>query len=97
MTILVTGGIGFIGSHTCVSLLDRNHSLVIADNLCNSKIEVLDRIKQISGKDVAFYQMDVTDEAALETVFSQHAIEGVIHFAGLKAVGESVERPVQYY
>jgi len=97
MTILVTGGIGFIGSHACVSLLERNHSLVIADNLCNSKIEVLDRIKQISGKDVVFYQMDVTDEAALETVFSLHAIEGVIHFAGLKAVGESVERPVRYY
>ena len=97
MRILVTGGIGFIGSHTCVSLLERNHSLVIADNLCNSKIEVLDRIKQISGKDVAFYQRDVTDEAALETVFSRHAIDGVIHFAGLKAVGESVEKPIQYY
>ena len=97
MNILVTGGIGYIGSHTCVELLNNNHSVIIADNLINSKIETLDKIKQITNKDLMFYQIDVTDEQALESIFTSHKIDGVIHFAGLKAVGESVEKPLQYY
>ncbi len=97
MNILVTGGAGYIGSHTCVELLNNNHSVIIADNLCNSRIETIDKIKQITNKDVIFYQIDVTDEAKLEEIFSSHKIDGVIHFAGLKAVGESVEKPLQYY
>lgn len=97
MNILVTGGSGFIGSHTCVELLKNNHNVIIADNLINSKIEVIDIIKGIAGKDVLFYQIDVTDEAAVDEVFKNHKIDGVIHFAGLKAVGESVEKPLMYY
>ncbi len=97
MNILVTGGAGYIGSHTCVELLNNNHSVIIADNLCNSRIETIDKIKQITNKDLIFYQIDVTDEQALENVFSSHKIDGVIHFAGLKAVGESVAKPLEYY
>ena len=97
MNILVTGGAGYIGSHTCVELLNNNHSVIIADNLCNSKIESIEKIKQITNKDVIFYQVDVTDEHAVESIFSSHQIDGVIHFAGLKAVGESVEKPLEYY
>jgi UDP-glucose 4-epimerase len=97
MNILVTGGAGYIGSHTCVELLNNNHSVIIADNLCNSKIETINKIKQITNKDVLFYQVDVTDEKAVESIFSSHQIDGVIHFAGLKAVGESVEKPHEYY
>lgn len=97
MNILVTGGAGYIGSHTCVELLNNNHSVIIVDNLINSKIETIDKIKQISNKEVIFYQIDVTDEQAVESIFSSHKINGVIHFAGLKAVGESVEKPLQYY
>lgn len=97
MNILVTGGAGYIGSHTCVELLKNNHSVIIADNLCNSKIETIDRIKQISNKDVTFYQIDVTDTSAVGSIFSSQQIDGVIHFAGLKAVGESVSKPLEYY
>ena len=97
MNILVTGGAGYIGSHTCVELLNNNHSVIIADNLCNSKIEAIGKIKQITDKDVIFYPVDVTDEHAVESIFSSHQIDGVIHFAGLKAVGESVEKPLEYY
>lgn len=97
MNILVTGGAGYIGSHTCVELLNNNHTVIIADNLCNSKAETIDKIKKIANKEVTFYKIDVTDEAALETIFSNHKIDGVIHFAGLKAVGESVEKPLAYY
>lgn len=97
MNILVTGGAGYIGSHTCVALLEAGHSVIIADNLSNSKIEAIDKIKQISGKDVVFYQIDVTNKAAVEDVFSTNKIDGVIHFAGFKAVGESVEKPLAYY
>jgi len=93
MTILVTGGAGYIGSHTCVELLNNNHTVIVADNLCNSNINTIDKIKQITNKDLTFYQIDVTDEQALESIFSSHKIDGVIHFAGLKAVGESVEKP----
>lgn len=97
MNILVTGGAGYIGSHTCVELLNNNYSVIIADNLINSKIETIDKIKKISGEDVIFYEIDVTDEAKLEDIFVYNKIDGVIHFAGLKAIGESVEKPLEYY
>ncbi|NLZ83645.1 MAG: UDP-glucose 4-epimerase GalE, partial [Clostridiales bacterium] len=97
MNILVTGGAGYIGSHTCMELLNNNHSVIIADNLINSKIETIDKIKRITNKDLTFYQIDVTDAPAVESIFNNHKIDGVIHFAGLKAVGESVEKPLQYY
>lgn len=97
MIILVTGGLGFIGSHTVVELINNNYQVVIADNLINSKIEVLDRLYRITGIKPTFYKIDVTDEAKLEPVFKNHDIDGVIHFAGLKAVGESVSKPLEYY
>ena len=97
MTILVTGGTGFIGSHTVVELLNAGYDVVIADNLCNSKIEVIDRIQKITNKRPAFYKLDLLDSAALEKVFAENRIDAVIHFAGLKAVGESVEKPLLYY
>jgi UDP-glucose 4-epimerase len=97
MNILVTGGAGYIGSHTCVALLEAGYTVIVADNLCNSKAETIDRIEQITSKKVTFYQIDVTDEKALDTIFSNHKIDGIIHFAGLKAVGESVEKPLTYY
>jgi len=97
MKVLVTGGAGYIGSHTCVELLNNDYEVVVVDNLCNSSKESLNRVKQITGKEVIFYQDDVLDEAALAKIFSEQAIDAVIHFAGLKAVGESVEKPLEYY
>lgn len=97
MKILVTGGCGYIGSHTCCELLDNNYEVVIVDNLCNSKEDVIDSIKQITEKDVTFYKGDVCDVSLLEKIFSENDIEAVIHFAGLKAVGESVQKPLLYY
>lgn len=97
MNILVTGGLGFIGSHTTIELIKNNHTVIIADNLINSKIEVLDKLSAITGIKPSFYQIDVTDEAKVEEIFSNHKIDGVIHFAGLKAVGESVSKPLEYY
>jgi UDP-glucose 4-epimerase len=97
MNILVTGGAGYIGSHTCAALLETGHSVIVVDNLCNSKIETLDKIKQITNKGIKFYQVDVTNETDVEEIFSNHSIDGVIHFAGLKAVGESVAVPLTYY
>ena len=97
MAILVTGGTGYIGSHTVVELLSVGEEVVIVDNLSNSKISVLDRIETITGKRPAFYQVDLLDRAALDAVFEAHGITSVIHFAGLKAVGESVEQPLRYY
>lgn len=97
MNIFVAGGTGYIGSHTCVALLKAGHSVIAADNFCNSKAETLERIEQISGKKITFYKINVTDEKAVDRVFSDHLIDGVIHFAGLKAVGESVEKPLAYY
>lgn len=97
MDILVTGGAGYIGSHTCVELLNNNHTVIVADNLCNSKAETIDKIKQITNKEVTFYKIDVTDEYGIESIFGNHKIDGVIHFAGLKAVGESIEKPIEYY
>ncbi len=97
MNILVAGGAGFIGSHTCTALLEAGHSIVIADNFVNSKAETLDKIKLITGGDFVFYEADVTERDAVERIFSENDIDGVIHFAGLKAVGESVEKPLLYY
>ena len=97
MKILVTGGCGYIGSHTCCELLDNNYEVVIVDNLCNSKEDVIVSIKQITRKDVTFYKGDVCDVSLLEKIFSENDIEAVIHFAGLKAVGESVQKPLLYY
>ena len=97
MSILVTGGAGYIGSHTVVELLEREEELVIVDNFANSKPEALDRIKKITGKDFKFYEVDILDEENLEKIFIENKIESVIHFAGLKAVGESVAKPIEYY
>lgn len=97
MKILITGGAGYIGSHTCVTLLERGYDVIVADNFVNSRRQVLDRIREITKRDFAFYEIDVTDEEAVEQVFTEHRIDGVIHFAGLKAVGESVHKPLEYY
>jgi UDP-glucose 4-epimerase len=97
LVILVTGGAGYIGSHTCVELLQHGFELIILDNFSNSHPESLSRIKAITGKDFKFYEMDLLDRLALESVFSENNIEAVIHFAGLKAVGESVSIPLHYY
>ena len=97
MAILVTGGAGFIGSHTVVELLEEGEEIVIVDNFCNSSPEVLDRIKKITNKSFKFYEVDLLDEENLKKVFEENEIESVIHFAGLKAVGESVEKPIEYY
>ncbi|MCT8138133.1 UDP-glucose 4-epimerase GalE [Anaerobacillus sp. CMMVII] len=97
MEILVTGGAGFIGSHTCVELLNAGYEVVVVDNLMNSKQEALDRVREITGKEVLFYNIDLLDKDALSKVFLKHEIRAVIHFAGLKAVGESVSLPLKYY
>ena len=97
MTILVTGGTGYIGSHTCVELLKSGHEVVIADNLSNSDIRVLDKIQEITGVRPAFYEADMLDFEAFSRPFEEHPVEAVIHFAGLKAVGESVRKPLEYY
>jgi UDP-glucose 4-epimerase len=97
MKILVTGGAGYIGSHTCVELLDAGYELVVVDNLVNSKREALNRVEQICGKPVHFYEIDVCDAGAMDQVFCEHKIDAVIHFAALKAVGESVQQPLRYY
>ncbi|MFA5422129.1 MAG: UDP-glucose 4-epimerase GalE, partial [Bacilli bacterium] len=96
-TILVTGGTGFIGSHTSVELINAGYEVIIADSLVNSKILVLDRIERITGVRPAFYQADLRDEVKVRDIFKKHQIDAVIHFAGLKAVGESVEKPELYY
>jgi len=95
--ILVTGGAGFIGSHTCVTLLDGGYSVVIADDFSNSGPRSLDAIRAITGRDFLFYEVDVAEAAAVEKIFGENKIDGVIHFAGFKAVGESVEKPLEYY
>ncbi|MCM1194445.1 MAG: UDP-glucose 4-epimerase GalE [Corallococcus sp.] len=97
MKILVTGGAGYIGSHTCVELLEKGYQVVVIDNLCNSSAEVLKRINIITGKTVTFYEGDIRDRKLLCKVFDEHKIDCVIHFAGLKAVGESCKKPLQYY
>jgi UDP-glucose 4-epimerase len=95
--ILITGGAGYIGSHTSVELMNAGHHVVIVDNLCNSSIKVLDRIQNLAGSNFTFIQEDVRNVAALDLIFKEHAIEGVVHFAGLKAVGESVAQPLRYF
>ncbi len=97
MTILVTGGAGYIGSHTCLELLQAGYNVVVVDNLSNSKEEALKRVQKLTGKLLTFHQIDLLDEAALDAVFQSDAIDAVIHFAGLKAVGESVSQPLHYY
>ena len=97
MTILVTGGAGYIGSHTCVELLNAGYDVVIIDNLYNSNQKAVDRIEEITGKKVKFYPDDMMDRAAVKRVFDENQIDAVIHFAGLKAVGESVHKPIEYY
>ena len=97
MAILVTGGAGYIGSHTGVELLENGREVVVVDNLCNSSEKSLERVKEITGRDVKFYKADILDKAALEEIFEKESIESVIHFAGLKAVGESVAKPWEYY
>ncbi len=97
MKVLVTGGAGFIGSHTVVELLNDGREVIIVDNFINSKPVVLDRLRKITGKDFKFYQVDLLDREALEKVFEENEIDSVIHFAGLKAVGESVQQPIRYY
>lgn len=97
MLILVSGGAGYIGSHCCVELLHAGYEIIVFDNFINSKPAVLDRIKQISGKDVHFYETDLLDPAGLDKIFKENPIDAVIHFAGLKAVGESVLEPLRYY
>ena len=95
--ILITGGAGYIGSHTAVELMQAGHEVVIVDNLCNSSARVLDRLQQLGGRTCHFVQADVRDADALDRLFAEHAIAGVIHFAGLKAVGESVAQPLRYF
>ena len=97
MNVLVTGGAGYIGSHTCVELLESGYGVVVIDNLCNSNPESLRRVQELTGKSLKFYEGDVRDEALLEKIFAENEIGCVIHFAGLKAVGESVEKPWEYY
>ena len=97
MSILVTGGVGFIGSHTVVELQNAGYDVVVLDNLCNANPKVLDRIEAITGKKVPFYQADIRDREALNEIFDKESIDSVIHFAGLKAVGESVQKPLEYY
>ncbi|WP_289423414.1 UDP-glucose 4-epimerase GalE, partial [Faecalibaculum rodentium] len=97
MKILVTGGAGYIGSHTAVELLNSGHEVIVADNLSNSSEKALDRVKEITGKDLRFYNVDLRDKDALQDLFDKEDIDAVIHFAGLKAVGESVSKPIEYY
>lgn len=97
MKVLVTGGSGYIGSHTCVQLLEKGHDVIILDNLCNSKHSVVPVIERLGGKAPLFIDGDVRDDALLARIFSEHAIDAVIHFAALKAVGESVHKPLEYY
>lgn len=97
MSILVTGGAGFIGSHTCVELLNAGYDVVIVDNLYNASEKAVERVKEITGKDLKFYKVDIRDREGLNEVFDKEDVESVIHFAGLKAVGESVQKPLEYY
>lgn len=97
MDVLITGGMGYIGSHTCVQMIAAGMTPIMVDNLCNAKAEVLNRIEALTGVRPAFYQGDIRDEAFLDSVFAKHDVQAVIHFAGLKAVGESVSKPIEYY
>lgn len=97
MSILVTGGAGYIGSHTCVELLEAGYEVVVVDNLYNASPKAIERVEEITGKKVTFYEADLLDKEALDKIFDSHDIDAVIHFAGYKAVGESVQKPIEYY
>ena len=97
MKILVSGGTGYIGSHTCVELLNQGYEVVVFDNLYNSKIDAVDKIEKITGKKLTFYKADMLDKESMRPIFEEHTFDAVIHFAGLKAVGESVAKPLLYY
>ncbi len=97
MAILITGGAGYIGSHTCVELLNSGYDIVVIDNYCNSCPEALERVKKITGKNFPYYECDIRDKKGLSEIFKNHKLDAVIHFAGLKAVGESCEKPLEYY
>ena len=97
MAILITGGAGYIGTHTCIELLNAGEDIVVIDNFSNSKPRAVELVKEITGREFPFYEIDVLDENALDKVFNENKIDSVIHFAGLKAVGESVEKPIEYY
>ncbi|MGM9624745.1 MAG: UDP-glucose 4-epimerase GalE, partial [Eubacteriales bacterium] len=97
MAVLITGGAGFIGTHTCVELLNAGEEIVVFDNFVNSKMSAVENVRKITGKDFPFYEADMLDRAAMEKIFTENKIDEVIHFAGLKAVGESVEKPMEYY
>lgn len=97
MAILVTGGTGYIGAHTCIELLQAGYDIVVVDNYVNSQPEALSRVRELTGKDFSFYETDLLDEAAVKVIFAENSIDAVIHLAGLKAVGESVRKPLQYY
>lgn len=97
MRILVTGGTGYIGSHTCFELIKAGYEVIVVDNLCNSSLESLKRVEKLTNVDIPFYKLDVCNEVALAKVFELYSIHGVIHFAGLKAVGESIDKPMNYY
>ena len=96
-TILISGGCGYIGSHVCVEMINEGYKVIVIDNLCNSSIEVLKRIRSITGSDISFYQNDVRDKSVLLKIFKKHSIDSVIHFAGLKSLQESLEYPMNYY
>ena len=97
MNILVTGGTGYIGSHTCIELVKAGHKVVVVDTLCNSSLESLKRVENIVNLKIPFYKIDIRNKDALKNVFKKHLIDGVIHFAGLKSIGESVDKPIEYY
>jgi len=97
LAILVTGGTGYIGAHTCIELLQAGYDIVVVDNYVNSQPEALSRVRELTGKDFSFYETDLLDEAAVKVIFAENSIDAVIHLAGLKAVGESVRKPLQYY
>jgi UDP-glucose 4-epimerase len=97
MKILITGGNGYIGSHTCIELIKAGYEIIVVDNLCNSSLESLKRVESLVGCSIPFYKVDVRDKKGLTGIFEKHSIDGVIHFAGLKSVGESIERPIDYY
>jgi UDP-glucose 4-epimerase len=97
MKILVTGGAGYIGSHTCVELIQAGFDLVVIDSLCNSSFESISRVEKLGNQNISFYKVDIRDQSALKEIFAKEKIEAVIHFAGLKAVGKSVSNPIKYF
>ena len=97
MNILVTGVTGYIGSHTCIELIKSGYKVVVVDNLCNSSLESLKRVEELSNSNIPFHKVDVRNKQVLTRIFEQYSIDGVIHFSGLKAIGESVEKPIEYF